>query len=124
MIKECQEEAGLSPTISSQCHATGFVSYAMDDVNRGLILETDYTFDLQLPLDFHPEPVDGEVAAFQLLHMDEVLDLVKRQKFTPEAALVIVDFAVRHGIVHAENDSNYLELISGLRSHLLRLPGP
>jgi 8-oxo-dGTP pyrophosphatase MutT (NUDIX family) len=124
MIKECQEEAGMLPILSSQCVPAGYISYAMDDANRGLILETDYTFDLQLPLDFIPHPADGEVAGFQLLEMDAVLALVRQRKFTPEAALVIVDFAIRHGIINSENEPNYLELISGLRSRLLDLPGP
>jgi hypothetical protein len=56
-------------------------------------------YDLELPHDFIPTPIDGEVAEFQLYPIQTVKELLLQNKFKPEAALVVIDFLVRFGLI-------------------------
>jgi hypothetical protein len=40
--------------------------------------------------------------------------MLLEDQFTPEAGLVVLDFLIRHGIVTAENEPEYLEISMGL----------
>lgn len=46
-------------------------SYVYED-ERGIQPDVQFCFDLQLPLDFKPTPMDGEVENFKLCTIDEV----------------------------------------------------
>lgn len=71
VIKECDEEASIPPSIADNAISAGVVSYYTYTEN-GLQPETQYIFDLEIPLDFQPKPKDGEVECFYLWSMDEV----------------------------------------------------
>ena len=47
------------------------VSYAYFD-QSGILFETQFVFDLKLPLDFIPMNIDSEVECFYLMRIDEV----------------------------------------------------
>jgi len=72
MIKECEEEASVPRKIAEKAFSCGAISY-FQNLPRGLIPETLFVYDLNLPEDFVPVPLDGEVQEFYLWEIDQVL---------------------------------------------------
>ena len=58
---ECEEEAGIKPSLASKTQPVGAVSYASLDEAGNVRRDCLFCFDLELPIDFEPVPVDGEV---------------------------------------------------------------
>jgi len=120
MIKECQEEAGLSPEIASKCIPCGTVSYFLEG-SKGLSPELQFVFDLELPLDFVPKAEDGEVSAFYHLTPQEVMEKIVTEEFKPNCALVLLDFFIRRGFVEPDAVKDYPQLVSSLRLDIYSL---
>lgn len=116
LLKECEEEAGIPAEIASRSVATGTVSYMMD-VPEGLRRHILFTYDLELPADFVPRPLDGEVEEFALLPVPEVARIVENEPeaFKYNCNLAIIDFLIRHGHIGPERP-DYAALACGLRS--------
>ncbi|OMJ20535.1 Nudix hydrolase 20, chloroplastic, partial [Smittium culicis] len=74
VIRECEEEAGIPELISKRSVPRGSIQYITTSPNSTETYqpETQYVYDLELPLDFVPVPTDGEVESFYLLDMHEV----------------------------------------------------
>ena len=110
LVKECFEEAGISETQANQAIATGTISYRHTD-GRGLKRDILYCYDLELPDSFMPVCHDGEVESFQRLPIDEVLSIIaKSDAFKYNCNLVIIDFAIRHGVLTGDNTPEYAML--------------
>ena len=110
LLKECFEEAGISETQASQSIATGTISYRHTD-GRGLKRDILYCYDLELPDSFVPVCQDSEVESFERLPIDEVLSIIETtDAFKYNCNLVIIDFAIRHGILTGDNTPDYAEL--------------
>ncbi|EGV49914.1 NUDIX hydrolase [Candidatus Endoriftia persephone] len=115
--KECAEEASIPPQLASRAVPVSALSYCRE-TETGLKPDTIYCYDLELPADFVPENSDGEVAAFYLMPVEEVIGLVREtDEFKLNCNLVIIDFLIRHGIMHPE-EPDYLEIIEGLHEKL------
>lgn len=119
MEKEAAEEAGIPPHLAKQAVAAGAVSYtasyAYKSGTKGLKQDVLFVFDLLLPEDFVPTAVDGEVDKFELLPVDEVMELVSNtDQYKDNCNLVLIDFFIRHGLLDP-GAPGYLQLISGLR---------
>ncbi|MEE8659384.1 NUDIX hydrolase [Acetobacteraceae bacterium EV16G] len=98
MIKEAAEEAGIPASLSHQAQQVGLLNYVQNRP-EGLRRDTLYCYDLFLPEDFTPRPVDGEVTRFELMKLKTVLDLVRdTDKFKFNVNLVLIDFFIRHGL--------------------------
>ncbi len=119
VIKECAEEAGVPTALAARAEPVGDVSYAMasepdwgsDGLNRHVL----HCFDLELPADFVPRPVDGEVAEFLLLPAVETADIIEgSRRFKFNCPLVIIDFLIRHGLITAKHP-DFAALAGGLR---------
>ncbi|KAJ3017137.1 hypothetical protein HKX48_003691 [Thoreauomyces humboldtii] len=124
IVKECGEEAGLSPeTVKRGVVATGVLSFFLEDEERGWVPDTEYVYDLELDDSFRPKPVDGEVQAFYLWSLHEVKEHLHRGEFMNESGLVIIDFLIRKGFVTAMNEPDYVEIVSRMHRHLAA-PGP
>jgi hypothetical protein len=57
-----------------------------------------FCYDLELPLSFIPEPMDGEVESFELQTLDWVLQKIVEggpNGYKPNCNLVIIDFLIR-----------------------------
>jgi hypothetical protein len=95
---------------------TGIVSYCYG-ARKGLSTKTLYTFDLRMPAGMVPFNADGEVDEFILMPVEEALRSIREQLplWKPNAALVMIDFALRHGFVDCDSVS-YEELARGVRS--------
>jgi isopentenyldiphosphate isomerase len=115
--KECREEAGMSADLAQRSVAVGAVTYCRDST-RGLKPDIMYCYDLELPPDFEPRCTDGEVQAFYLWPVEQVLETVRDTcEFKLNCNLVIIDFLIRHGQI-SQDEPDYLELIRGLRGAL------
>eukprot|EP01038_Epipyxis_sp_PR26KG_P007726 gene7726-10499_t len=119
VMKECEEEASIPPTISIHAKAVGAISYNSLDENRNLKRDSLFCFDLELPKDFFPKPLDGEVESFELKEMRWVLEKVIEADpvmgYKPNCNLVLIDFFIRNGIISPESP-RYLELLASLRT--------
>ena len=114
--KECVEEASLPPRALDALRPAGCVSYSYP-TRRGLSTKTLAVFDVELPRDVSPQNGDGEVEEFVLMPIDEAVESLRTSlsKWKPNAALVMLDFAMRHGFV-APDDPGYFELAHALRA--------
>ena len=77
-----------------------------------------YVYDIELPQGVIPKPYDDEVKAFYCMSISEVQTAMLSQKFKPDAAVVLIDFMIRQGIVTAENERDYAEIIMHLHRRL------
>lgn len=115
--KECREEANIPKDLADRARPVGAVTYCRDS-ERGLKPDVIYCYDLELPPDFAPRCTDGEVAAFHLWPVEQVMETVRESdEFKLNCNLVIIDFLVRHGYI-AQDSPDYLPIIQGLRAPL------
>ncbi|KAI5955717.1 hypothetical protein KGF54_001219 [Candida jiufengensis] len=124
VIKECFEEAGLNEQfVKKNIKNVGVVSYMYLTKDKRVQPEVEYIYDLEFKEkdSILIQPQDGEAEDFKLMDIDEVLAELKNKKFKPNCGLIIIDFLIRHGLINAENESNYLEIVS--RCHV-KMPFP
>lgn len=100
LVREGFEEAGLSPAQMAPATA-GRVIRLQRDIAEGFQLEDLHVFDLELPPGLVPQNQDGEVHGFQLLPIADALALAAGEAMTVDAALVTLDFVLRHGLLPA-----------------------
>lgn len=115
--QECREEAGIPADLADRARLVGRVTYCRDS-SRGLKPDWIYCYDLELPPDFEPLCTDGEVDAFYLWPVEQVMETVRESEaFKLNCNLVIIDFLVRHGYI-SPTTPDYSEIVRGLRSPL------
>jgi len=113
LIKEAQEEASLPAALARRAVSVGAVSYRMA-VTHGLRDDVLFCYDLELPRDFQPKNTDGELVAFTLEDAARVIDIAsKGDDFKFNVNLVLIDFALRHGLISTD-DPEYLALVTGI----------
>ncbi|KAF4524921.1 hypothetical protein B566_EDAN013883 [Ephemera danica] len=106
-LKEAAEEASIpEELLATRLRPAGSVSFFFES-ERGLFPNTEFVYDLELPLDFVPNNGDGEVESFQLMPVSEALDVIFTPEFKTTSCPVVVDFLIRHGYITPENDSLY-----------------
>lgn len=116
LIKESEEEAGMSASLARQAVPVGTITYCFEN-EIGLKPDTLFCYDIALTEDFVPHNQDGEIAGFQLMHVDEALHLIKEgDSFKFNVSLVILDFAIRHGVISPDSEPNYEAMMSGLHA--------
>jgi 8-oxo-dGTP pyrophosphatase MutT (NUDIX family) len=101
LVREGFEEAGLGAD-TMQRAVPGSVIELACDVTEGFMHEQLHSFDLQLPAGMTPVNQDGEVAELRCLPIDEALALAAGDAMTVDAALVTLDFALRHQLLGAD----------------------
>ncbi|MGH7035573.1 MAG: DUF4743 domain-containing protein [Stellaceae bacterium] len=113
LVKEAEEEAGMQAALASRAVSVGAVSYRMA-VTHGLRDDVLFCYDLELPRDFTPRNNDGEFVAFMLEDAAHVIDIARKgDDFKFNVNLVLIDFALRHGLI-STGDPDYLDLVTGL----------
>ena len=101
LIKEAEEEAGVPEPLIAQAVHRATICYAMERP-EGLRRDRLQCYDLTLPEEFAPEPVDGEVAGFELWPIQRVMQTVHdTDEFKFNVNLVLIDLFVRLGLVAA-----------------------
>ena len=122
MMKECWEEAGIPVAVAGGAKAVGAISYALE-TRVGFRPDLIFNFDLELPEHFTPVNTDGEVEAFYLWSMAQVMEAVRDgDAFKFNCALVVIDFLVRHGYIAAD-DPDYSDIVEGLLTKVAPPPG-
>jgi 8-oxo-dGTP pyrophosphatase MutT (NUDIX family) len=117
LLKEGEEEASIPRSLTSRALPAGAVSYRME-TELGIRDDVLFVFDLEMPADFVPRNQDGEIAHFELMPASAVLDRVRTSDdFKFNVNLVILDFALRHGILRPD-DPEYLDVATGLHRPL------
>lgn len=118
VIKECGEEANIPRDIASKAKSVGAVSYLSLDEDNNLKRDVLFCFDLEIPREFEPRPVDGEVESFQLKSIEWVINKLAEggpHGYKPNCNLVVIDFLMRNGMITPESPY-YLEIVAALRS--------
>lgn len=101
-VKEAAEEASVPASLVTGLVPAGCVSFLFES-ERGIFPNTEFVFDLELPIDFVPTNADGEVQAFELLPADQCLEKVFSPDFKTTSCPVVLDFLIRRGVITAEN---------------------
>ncbi|KAA5606686.1 DUF4743 domain-containing protein [Roseospira marina] len=115
VLKECAEEAGLTPDVAGGARPAGLVSYCVETA-LGLKPDTLFVFDLELPESIVPDNQDGEIQAFMLWPIERVLETLREpDAFKFNVPHVILDFAVRHGVLTPDDTPEYARIATGLR---------
>ncbi|KAB8069249.1 NUDIX hydrolase domain-like protein [Aspergillus leporis] len=119
LIREASEEASLPEDVVKACaKPVGCISYFyVRDSRAGgetdlLQPEVEYVYDIKLSRDVVPKPGDNEVEEFKLYTVEETKHALAAGEFKPNCAVVFLDFFIRHGILTAENEPNYLEILT------------
>ena len=117
LVKEAEEEASIPPGLIKHAVPAGAVSYRME-TRLGIRDDVLFVYDLETPADFAPENRDGEIVHFELMTASEVFQRVRATSdFKFNVNLVILDFAVRHGLLRSD-DPEYLDVATGLHRPL------
>lgn len=84
---------------------------------KGLSTKRLVTFDVEMPDGLTPLCADGEVEEFKLLPIPELLDSIRQRLplWKPNAALVVIDFAMRHGLI-SPDEPGFVTLAQKLRA--------
>ena len=96
--REAWEEAGLRPA-QLQGLTAGRRLRVARDIPEGLQLEEVSVYDLALPAGLTPHNQDGEVHSFTLMPLAQALAHAAAGHMTVDAALVTLDFALRHRLL-------------------------
>lgn len=110
LLREAWEEAGLSPHQLGSTQVSSVLRLHRD-VTEGLQLEDLYCFDLLLPPGLQPVNQDGEVAGFKCLPVQQALLEAAGSGMTVDAALVTLDFALRHRLLESASAEVLLPLL-------------
>jgi len=107
-------------------HSLNF-SY-VHEASDGIEAETEFIYDLELPADFLPNPLDGEVSEYHLWDMEKVNGLsfheiiinvlpceqvkseMAAEHFKPNCALVILKFMIRKGLIDPDTGTCTIRL--------------
>jgi 8-oxo-dGTP pyrophosphatase MutT (NUDIX family) len=115
--KEAGEEAGIAPSLIRRAVPVGALSYRME-VPKGLRDDVLFVYDLEVSEELVPRNTDGEIAEFTLMPAREVVERIRvGEDFKFNVNLVIIDFAIRHGLIGPE-EAEYLGLVTTLRQPL------
>lgn len=128
IIRECTEEASLpSNFVKRYARSTGMVNYLNRSPSKWILPGIYYLYELRLPSDGAIMPRtnagDGEVDAFWLMDVEEVMRRLLQGQFKPSSAMALVDFCVRRGIITPESDPRYLDVCMAMRKPVV-LPLP
>jgi 8-oxo-dGTP pyrophosphatase MutT (NUDIX family) len=115
--KEGEEEASMPTCLTKQAIPVGAISYRMETA-LGIRDDVLFVYDLEIPADFVPRNQDGEFVDFELLPAPQIVERIRTTNdFKFNVNLVILDFALRHGILRPD-DPEYLDVATGLHRPL------
>jgi 8-oxo-dGTP pyrophosphatase MutT (NUDIX family) len=117
LAKEADEEAGIDAALIARAAPGGALTYRME-TRLGVRDDVMFVYDLEVPADFMPTNRDDEIAGFELMPLDDILERIRcTDDFKFNVNLVILDFAVRHGVLRPD-DPEYLEIANSLHRPL------
>ncbi len=132
ILKEAHEEAGVpSEWMRKDASNEAFTDHTHDPLTMmtakkdGSCMKRSfyYSFDLQVPEDWQPTPVDGEVEEFKLYSIEELdHELRYGQSLRPAMRAVLLDFMMRYGLFkEVEGQDDCSELSKAMRRERITL---
>ena len=113
LVKECGEEAHMPPKIARAAKCVSSISYAFD-TRDGLRVDTLFCYDLAVPAAFKPKPSE-EITRYQLMPIQKALQLARTTRsFKFNVSLVVIDCAIRHGLVTPDSVGDFDAIVAGL----------
>jgi hypothetical protein len=114
LVKECAEEAGMPAALAR--HAVPQPPFAyLCSLPDGLRDDTLFVYDLEVPAEFEPRAVDGEVERFYLRPASWVRErLRKTDDFKFNVGPCILGWLLRHGVI-GPNEPEHAALVQALR---------
>lgn len=113
LVREGFEEAGLDAATMRGARR-GSVIALRCDIAEGFMHEHLHAFDLALAPGRQPVNQDGEVAQLHRMPVPEALERAALGEMTTDAALVTLDFALRHHLLEADSPAALHERLAGL----------
>lgn len=117
IIQEASEEASLPEDLIRQHGRPRGVISHMNITGEGfkgekglVVPDYIYVYDIELPQDVVPRPHDDEVDSFYCMSVEEIQAALLRKEFKPDSAAVLIHFLIRHGVLTAENERDYVEI--------------
>jgi len=104
LVRECQEEAGIPRALARRAVPVGVIDSsagAYDAADPVFHRERVMLYDLKVPLDFIPKPIDGETASVQCLSAQAAQDSLAVGQWTHEGAWATRDLLRRYAPVAA-----------------------
>jgi 8-oxo-dGTP pyrophosphatase MutT (NUDIX family) len=99
LLKEAAEEAAIPADLARQARLAGQIAYAMERP-EGLRRDLLFNYDLELPENFQPQPMDGEVDGFELWPLPRALEAVREtDQFKFNVNLVLIDLFLRQDLI-------------------------
>ncbi|KAI1421923.1 thiamine pyrophosphokinase-related protein-like protein [Xylaria sp. FL1777] len=125
LINEAHEEASFSTELVGQrARACGTLSYFHTRRREmggevGLLQPgVHFLYDMEVPEDVEPKSSDMNVEGFELMAPDRIKWEILAGNVKPWFALAAIDFFVRHGIIHEENERDFIEISMRLHRNL------
>lgn len=101
LIKEAEEEAAIPASLAARAQHVGTLAYTLER-HEGLRRDFVHCYDLELPADFVPHAADGEVEAFELWPVADVMATVRDgDAFKFNVNLVLIDLFLRRGLIES-----------------------
>jgi len=117
LAKEAEEEAAIDAALISHAVPSGALTYCME-TKTGIRDDVMFVYDLEVPPGFAPVNHDGEIESFALMPLADILERIRTTTdFKFNVNLVILDFAVRHGVLRPD-DAEYIEVATALHRPL------
>ncbi|MSO73450.1 MAG: DUF4743 domain-containing protein [Rhodospirillaceae bacterium] len=113
LVKECAEEAHLAPRLARTARSASVIHYGFESP-QGLRADTLFCYDLAMPATTIPRPSE-EVSRYDLMPLAKALKIVRTtRRFKFNVNLVIIDFAIRQGLITPENEPDFERIVAGL----------
>ncbi|KAF8514850.1 hypothetical protein BU17DRAFT_76967 [Hysterangium stoloniferum] len=124
ILRESAEEARLDERYLQECiRPVGVLPFPNRSPEGWILPGLYYLFELPLPSDGSIYPrvnaSDGEVEAFELMEVGDVLTSLLEGRFKASSALAILDFLIRHGYVTEETDPRYIDVCRVLKTDIM-----
>lgn len=124
LIRECWEEASFpEDLVRANAKPCGTVNHFTISESRtggtiGLFRpKIQFTYDIEVPAEIIPKPTPEEadnIDEFILLNIDGLQHALAKGEFGPATGCIVIDFLIRHGFLTAENEGDYVEIVSRL----------
>ncbi|KAI0009935.1 NUDIX hydrolase domain-like protein [Xylariaceae sp. FL0662B] len=126
VVQEAHEEASFPGNFTrGRVRSRGVLTYISTTGGpgfpgeKGLVVPLMiFVYDMEVPPDIVPKPHDGEVKDFRCLSVEEVQRALLNGEFKDDAAAVMIDFLIRHGVVTADNERDFVEISIHLHRRL------
>ncbi|KAI1173937.1 putative thiamine pyrophosphokinase [Nemania sp. FL0916] len=123
LLREALEEIGIDV---KDAKPGGTVSWCSvrerNGVDLGVVMPgVQYVYDFEVDGKRELRAAESGIDWLRRLTVDEVLAALHRREFKPSCACVMIDFFIRHGVITAENDEDFADIVARLHR---RLPLP